>query len=148
MISYLLGFFFVKINPAVDDNQVLSVNISISFSICIFPYIQATCEAVRSFIDETLGFYLVNVTAAATLCSKTLCSSHGRCQRRDLKSRAYLHLDPSTWKVVVEKRPEGGRNYRVVGHMRAQDAVFLKTQFRCQCYQGRTGKRCTKAVQG
>uniref|UniRef100_A0A3B3ZLK3 Hyaluronidase n=1 Tax=Periophthalmus magnuspinnatus TaxID=409849 RepID=A0A3B3ZLK3_9GOBI len=51
-------------------------------------------------IDETLGPYLVNVTSAAALCSQTLCSSHGRCQRRSANSGVYLHLDPSVWKIL------------------------------------------------
>lgn len=77
-----------------------------------------------------------------------LCSSHGRCQRRDADSGAYLHLDPKAWKVTLEKGPVEGRRYKVLGQMSAQDAVFFKSAFRCQCYQGRAGKRCSKAVQG
>lgn len=111
-------------------------------------HVQNTCEAVEFFIDNTLGFYLVNVTSAASLCSKTLCSSQGRCQRRNPASRAYLHLDPKAWKVTLEKGPAGGRRYKVLGQMSAQDEVFFKSEFRCQCYHGRAGKRCSKAVRG
>ncbi|XP_072238075.1 hyaluronidase-1 [Leuresthes tenuis] len=108
---------------------------------------QATCEAVKSYIDETLGPYLVNVTSAAVLCSQTMCSSQGRCQRRNLKSRAYLHLDPAAWKVVPEKKPGGGRNYRVVGQVGAPQEQLMKSEFRCRCYTGWTGENCSKPTQ-
>ncbi|XP_054641640.1 hyaluronidase-1 isoform X2 [Dunckerocampus dactyliophorus] len=82
---------------------------------------KATCNAVKWYIDDTLGPYLVNVTAAATLCSQVMCSSRGRCVRRDPKSRVYLHLDPAWWKVVAEKKAEGGRDYTVMGHVRTRE---------------------------
>lgn len=107
---------------------------------------QASCEAVKAYIDETLGHYLVNVTSAATLCSRMVCSSQGRCQRRDPGSRAYLHLDPAAWTVVSEKRPQGGRNYRVLGKLRRREAVYMEAQFQCQCYPGWGGKRCVKPL--
>ncbi len=134
---------------------------SISFSPCLsvklckcfidgpmFLPCQAICEAVKSYIDETLGFYLVNVTSAATLCSQTLCSSRGRCQRRNPNSRAYLHLDPAAWKVVSEKKPEGKRNYRVLGQMRTREVTLMKSEFQCQCYQGWSGKSCSEPSHG
>ncbi|KAL7407370.1 hypothetical protein ABVT39_007441 [Epinephelus coioides] len=109
---------------------------------------QATCEAVKSFIDETLGPYLVNVTAAATLCSQTMCSSRGRCQRRDLNSRAYLHLDPAVWEVVSERKPEGGRNYKVLGRIKRHEVKLMKSEFQCQCYPGWSGESCSKWIHG
>ncbi|KAM8757565.1 hyaluronidase-1 [Acanthopagrus schlegelii] len=105
---------------------------------------KATCDAVKSYIDKTLGSYLVNVTAAATLCSQTLCSSQGRCQRKSLKSRAYLHLDPVVWKVVSEERPEGGRDYTVLGRMRTREVARMKSEFECRCYKGWCGESCSK----
>ncbi|XP_074527438.1 hyaluronidase-1 [Halichoeres trimaculatus] len=108
---------------------------------------KATCEAVKSYIDGTLGPYLVNVTSAAILCSQTLCSSQGRCQRKELNSEAFLHLDPAVWKVVPEKRPEGVRNYRVFGELRAHEVKLIKSEFRCVCYQGWGGKSCSKPTQ-
>ncbi|XP_029287662.1 hyaluronidase-1 isoform X3 [Cottoperca gobio] len=109
---------------------------------------QSTCDAVKSYIDETLGPYLVNVTAAATLCSQTMCSSHGRCQRRNQNSRAYLHLDPAVWKIVSEKKPEGGQNYIVLGEMRTREVTFMKSEFQCKCYPGWGGESCSKLIQG
>lgn len=110
--------------------------------------VQATCDTVKSFIDETLGHYLVNVTTAATLCSRALCSSQGRCQRRNPGSRAYLHLDPASWKVVSEKTPEGGRSYRVLGGMRTRELTLMTSEFKCQCYPGWGGESCTKPTPG
>lgn len=107
---------------------------------------QATCDAVKSYIDDTLGSYLVNVTSAAVLCSQTLCSSQGRCQRRDPTSRTYLHLDPTAWKVVSERRPEGGQNYRVLGQVRTHEVTLMKSEFQCKCYQGWGGESCSKPI--
>ncbi|XP_070815315.1 hyaluronidase-1 [Chaetodon trifascialis] len=109
---------------------------------------KATCDAVKSYIDETLGLYVVNVTSAATLCSQTLCSSRGRCQRRNPNSRAYLHLDPAMWKVVSERRPEGGQKYTVLGRMKSNEVTLLKSEFQCQCYQGWGGESCSKPIHG
>ncbi|XP_062314787.1 hyaluronidase-1 [Osmerus eperlanus] len=108
---------------------------------------QASCEAVKAYIDETLGHYLVNVTSAATLCSRTVCSSQGRCQRRDPDSGAYLHLDPAAWTVVSEKRPQGGKDYRVLGRLSRPEAVYMEAQFVCQCYPGWGGEHCAKPLQ-
>lgn len=110
---------------------------------------QATCNAVKSYLDDSLGPYLVNVTAAAALCSQTMCSSQGRCQRRDPDSRAYLHLDPAAWKVLPEKKTAGGRqNYRVLGQMRTQEVTMMKAGFWCRCYPGWSGESCSKPSQG
>lgn len=108
---------------------------------------KTTCDAIKSYIDETLGDYLVNVTSAATICSHTLCSSHGRCQRRDPNSRVYLHLNPAMWKVVSEKRPGTGKNYRVLGQMKADEVKLMKSDFQCKCYQGWGGESCSKPIQ-
>ncbi|XP_028261753.1 hyaluronidase-1 [Parambassis ranga] len=104
---------------------------------------KATCNAVKSYIDDTLGPYLVNVTAAAVLCSQSICSSQGRCQRRNLNSAAYLHLNPAAWKVLAEQKPEGGRNYRVSGQMWRHEVKLMKSQFDCKCYPGWGGRDCS-----
>ncbi|CAN9512003.1 unnamed protein product [Ophioblennius macclurei] len=108
---------------------------------------KATCEAVKSYIDDTLGWYLVNVTSAAVLCSRALCSSHGRCQRKDPSSGAYLHLHPALWKVVAERRPGGRRNYTVLGWRQAQQVKLMKSDFQCRCYPGWGGKSCSEPTQ-
>ncbi|XP_042262388.1 hyaluronidase-1 [Thunnus maccoyii] len=109
---------------------------------------QATCEVVKSYIDQTLGPYLVNVTSAAALCSQALCSSKGRCERRNPTSRTSLHLDPDVWKVVTEKKPVGGPHYRVLGQMRTNDLTHMKSQFQCKCYSGWGGESCSKPKKG
>ncbi|XP_034389489.1 hyaluronidase-1 isoform X2 [Cyclopterus lumpus] len=109
---------------------------------------QAACNTIKSYIDETMGPYLVNVTAAAILCSQTICSSHGRCQRRSPTSRVYLHLDPAEWKVVSEKQPNRRQNYRVLGQMRTRAVKFMKSEFQCRCYPGWGGESCSQPIQG
>lgn len=108
---------------------------------------QLTCDAVKSYIDERLGPYLVNVTSAATLCSQTLCSSQGRCKRKSPDSGAYLHLDASVWKIQSNKRSTGrGRNYWVQGQLRKRDKARMKAKFTCNCYPGWRGESCSKHV--
>nr|XP_046239390.1 hyaluronidase-1 [Scatophagus argus] len=109
---------------------------------------EATCKAIKSYIDNTLGPYLVNVTAAATLCSQALCSSKGRCQRKNLNSRAYLHLDPAVWKVVSEKRPGGWHKYTVLGQMKTHKMTLMKSEFQCNCYRGWAGESCSEPTEG
>ncbi|XP_029358375.1 hyaluronidase-1 [Echeneis naucrates] len=105
---------------------------------------QATCEATKAYIDEILGPYLVNVTSATTLCSRILCSSQGRCQRRTPGSTAYLHLDPAAWKVVpAKKNPDGRVHFRVLGQMKPQEVTFMKSEFQCKCLPGWSGENCS-----
>uniref|UniRef100_G3N8P7 Hyaluronidase n=1 Tax=Gasterosteus aculeatus TaxID=69293 RepID=G3N8P7_GASAC len=101
-----------------------------------------TCRAIKSYIDNTLGPYLVNVTAAAFLCSSTICSSHGRCQRRNPTSSVYLHLDPAEWKVVHEKKSDKRQSYTIFGRMRTRKVAFMKSEFQCRCFPGWSGERC------
>ncbi|KAL6111980.1 hyal1 [Pungitius sinensis] len=101
------------------------------------------CETIKSYIDNTLGRYLVNVTAAAFLCSKTICSSHGRCQRRNPTSSAYLHLDPAEWKVVQEKKSGKRQNYTVFGQMSSRKVVLMTSEFQCRCFPGWGGESCS-----
>ena len=98
---------------------------------------------IKAYIDETLGHYLVNVTSAALLCGQTMCSSKGRCQRREPSSRAYLHLDPAFWKVVSDDKPGGGRSYRVLEQPESRLAPNMESQFKCVCYPGWAGEHCS-----
>ncbi|XP_075997573.1 hyaluronidase-1 [Genypterus blacodes] len=108
---------------------------------------KATCQAVKAYIDETLGPYVVNVTAAAVLCSQVRCSFNGRCQRSNPESRAYLHLHPASWKVVPQKSPNGRQNYMVVGKMMKREVGHLNDEFQCRCYPGWIGDDCSKPQQ-
>ncbi|XP_062272049.1 hyaluronidase-1 isoform X3 [Scomber scombrus] len=105
---------------------------------------KASCDSVKSFIDQTLGPYLVNVTSAAAVCSQTMCSSKGRCERRNPTSATYLHLDPAVWTVETEKKPVGGPHYRVLGEMSTQELALLNSNFQCKCYPGWSGESCSK----
>ncbi|XP_061788300.1 hyaluronidase-1 [Nerophis lumbriciformis] len=104
---------------------------------------KATCDAVKWYVDNTLGPYVVNVTSAAILCSQAVCSSRGRCARKDPKSRVYLHLDPAWWKVVAARKAEGGPGYAVMGRVSTQEVMHMKAQFECRCYPGWAGERCS-----
>ncbi|XP_057702908.1 hyaluronidase-1 [Corythoichthys intestinalis] len=104
---------------------------------------KASCNAVKWYIDKTLGPYLVNVTSAAVLCSRAMCSAKGRCARRDPQSRAYLHLPATHWKVVAEERPQGGRRYTVLGQLKEEEVTFMRSKFECKCYSGWVGDSCS-----
>ncbi|XP_061641980.1 hyaluronidase-1 [Phyllopteryx taeniolatus] len=104
---------------------------------------KASCDAVKWYIDETLGPYLVNVTSAAVLCSQAVCSSRGRCARRDPESRTYLHLDPARWKVVPEERAPRRRHYTVLGRLSTQEVMLMRSRFECKCYPGWGGDSCS-----
>ncbi|XP_063071524.1 hyaluronidase-1 [Engraulis encrasicolus] len=114
---------------------------------------KVSCDTVRSYVDETLGRYIVNVTTATDMCSRTLCHGNGRCQRKDPMSGAYLHLDPTVWSILP--RAQHG------GKMHAQGPAFkaqrkpgvtqdnLKSQlspFKCQCHPGWMGVHCNVRI--
>ncbi|XP_036427199.1 hyaluronidase-1 [Colossoma macropomum] len=111
-----------------------------------------TCQAVKDYLDSTLGRYVVNVTEAAFMCSRTLCSSRGRCQRKDSGSGAYLHLDPAEWTIIrradLSDEASGGPPYviqrRVMSDKRERKH-FIEL-FKCQCFPGWEGEHCQKPV--
>ncbi|XP_062852766.1 hyaluronidase-1 [Trichomycterus rosablanca] len=112
---------------------------------------KSTCTTVKDYIDNILGRYMVNVTAAAALCSETLCSSHGRCVRSDPHSSAYLHLDPVMWTIIPRaKFPDLTTNTpSYVIRMKVGGTVErtnYEEQFKCQCFTGFEGDHCQKQV--
>uniref|UniRef100_A0A4X2LKE2 Hyaluronidase n=1 Tax=Vombatus ursinus TaxID=29139 RepID=A0A4X2LKE2_VOMUR len=80
----------------------------------------STCLKMRHYLLSRLGPYVLNVTTAAALCSRTQCNGHGRCRRRIPDSPTYLHLEQ-------------------------QEA--LGRDFICHCYQGWQGDRCQERNQ-
>ncbi|MGH0177188.1 UNVERIFIED_CONTAM: hypothetical protein FKN15_074516 [Acipenser sinensis] len=106
---------------------------------------QEVCQAVKEYVDGMLGRYLVNVTAAVTLCSNTVCSGRGRCQRKDSGSATYLHLDPRSWAVVSNPGPKRVQ-FSVRGRPGKWELAEMEAQFGCQCYQGWGGRHCEKRM--
>ncbi|KAL6458449.1 hypothetical protein MHYP_G00336790 [Metynnis hypsauchen] len=115
---------------------------------------KGACQAVKDYLDSTLGRYVVNVTKAAAMCSRSLCSSQGRCQRQDSGSRAYLHLDPAEWTIIrradLPNAPSRGPSYviqRKVMRDKRESNYFIE-KFKCQCFPGWEGEHCHKPVDG
>ncbi|KAM8930729.1 hyaluronidase-1-like, partial [Pelodytes ibericus] len=100
-----------------------------------------SCLAVKSYIDETLGMYVVNVTNGALLCSKALCSGNGRCVRKDSSFDAHLHLHPKSFSI--KKNPRG-QGFLVSGQSTKEDIIYMATYFQCWCYTGWRGADCSQ----
>ncbi|NIG60033.1 hyaluronidase-3 isoform X2 [Pontoporia blainvillei] len=65
-----------------------------------------SCQAIKEYVDTTLGPFILNVTSGALLCSQVLCSGHGRCARRPSHPEARLILSPTSFSI--ESMPGGG----------------------------------------
>lgn len=107
---------------------------------------QTSCQRLSSYLSSTLNPYIINVTAAAQLCSSFLCRGNGRCVRKKYNSDHYLHLNAENFKVVrVQKR------YLVLGSPTTADLKTFRQRFTCQCYRGlnctpRTYRELKKAL--
>lgn len=98
-----------------------------------------SCEAVKRYVDTTLGPFILNVTNGARLCSEALCSSHGRCVRRPSHPDALLILNPASFSIY---RPPSGGSPVMEGALSPEDLEQMATEFECHCYQGWSGARC------
>ncbi|KAE8615997.1 hypothetical protein XENTR_v10008686 [Xenopus tropicalis] len=98
-----------------------------------------SCITVKKYIDGPLGHYLVNVTAAAKMCSKVLCKKNGRCLRNNIDSPDYLHLNPNHFKI---KKHFSGKGFFATGKPGWEDIHYMEQRFMCQCYEGWTGVFC------
>lgn len=99
------------------------------------------CLAVKSYVDDTLGMYVVNVTNGALLCSQAICTGNGRCVRRDPSSEAQLHLHPSSFSI--RRNPQGG-GFLLSGQATKMDILYMATHFQCRCYPGWRGTDCSQ----
>ncbi|XP_074144881.1 hyaluronidase-1-like [Sminthopsis crassicaudata] len=98
-----------------------------------------SCQAIKDYMDTTLGPFLLNVTSSARLCSQALCSGHGRCTRRPDHPQAFLFLNPSSFSL--RHQPTSGR-LGVEGILTNEARVRMTTEFECRCYTGWNGERC------
>ncbi|KAM9495508.1 hyaluronidase-5-like [Clarias gariepinus] len=91
----------------------------------------SSCKALASYLPSTLNPYVANVTAAAKLCSQTLCQGNGRCVRQNPDSADYLYLNPNNFSI----QQHGGK-YVAVGVPSQNDLNLFVNRFTCQCYVG------------
>ncbi|XP_069721629.1 hyaluronidase-1 [Phaenicophaeus curvirostris] len=97
-----------------------------------------TCLKLKDYVEGPLGHYIVNVTASADLCSRSLCSGRGRCVRQDNK-QGFLHLDPFRFTIDLQ----AGKPWLVAQSLEPlDDASRLAEEFTCQCYGTWQGPRC------
>ncbi|KAG5845929.1 hypothetical protein ANANG_G00144390 [Anguilla anguilla] len=93
---------------------------------------KTSCEALSNYLTSTLNPYIANVTAAAKLCSRSLCQGNGRCVRKNYDSSDYLHLNPRTFTIIRYKM-----SYVAIGRLTVSDLSVFGKKFTCQCYAGR-----------
>ncbi|KAG7521891.1 hyaluronidase PH-20-like [Solea senegalensis] len=92
---------------------------------------KAACHSLSEYLTSTFNPYIVNVTAAAMLCSEVLCQGKGRCVRKNYNSTHYLHLNPTYFKILHTER-----KYVAIGLPSATDLETWAENFTCQCYAG------------
>ncbi|XP_062854822.1 hyaluronidase-3 [Trichomycterus rosablanca] len=80
------------------------------------------CVLLRDYISSVLGVYVDALHQKVTRCSKSMCSGHGRCTRRDPHSSHMIPL------LEHGSEPDHG----------------LMSNFTCMCYEAWSGKRCEK----
>lgn len=104
---------------------------------------QESCQAIKQYIDTTLGPFVLNVTSGALLCSQALCSSHGRCARRPSHPEALLILNPASFSIQFTL---GSKPLTLKGTLSLEDQAQMATKFRCRCYHGWRGASCEQPV--
>lgn len=100
---------------------------------------QESCQAIKEYVDSTLGPFILNVTSGARLCSQALCSGHGRCARRLSHPDALFTLNPASFSI--EPTPGGGP-LTLRGALSLKDRVQMAVEFKCRCYPGWRGTWC------
>ncbi|XP_073418648.1 hyaluronidase-2 isoform X1 [Dendrobates tinctorius] len=102
-----------------------------------------SCLAVKSYLEQSFGEYIVNVTTAAELCSHFLCSGSGRCVRQDNDTSGFLHLSAASFRIVQDwSSSNASAPVRAEGRLSEDDKRYLSAHFRCQCYVDWYGDSC------
>ncbi|XP_011278830.1 hyaluronidase PH-20 [Felis catus] len=89
-----------------------------------------SCTELDSYMKNTLNPYLINVTLAAKMCNQVLCQERGVCARKNWNSSDYLHLNPVSFTIQLEK----SGNYTVHGKPTLEDLQEFSNKFYCLCY--------------
>ncbi|XP_032145819.1 hyaluronidase-1 isoform X5 [Sapajus apella] len=98
-----------------------------------------SCQAIKEYVDTTLGPFILNVTNGALLCSHALCSGHGRCVRRPGHPKALLILNPASFSIQLKP---GGGPLSLQGALSLEDRAQMAVEFKCRCYPGWQGAWC------
>ncbi|XP_042522052.1 hyaluronidase-1 isoform X1 [Dipodomys spectabilis] len=98
-----------------------------------------SCQAIKEYMDTTLGPFVLNVTSGALLCSQALCTGHGRCARHQSHPQAQLFLNPASFSIQLT---HGGRPLTLKGTLSLEDRAQMAMKFKCRCYQGWRGASC------
>ncbi|KAF7665691.1 hypothetical protein LDENG_00135090 [Lucifuga dentata] len=98
---------------------------------------KTSCSELDAYLRGPLGKYLLNVSTAAELCSRTLCGSHGRCLRKNPDSDVYLHLNPLSHTIISQRG-----KLTVSGELDEAEKMSFQKDFQCQCYSGCQGDSC------
>ncbi|XP_006873634.1 PREDICTED: hyaluronidase-1 [Chrysochloris asiatica] len=99
-----------------------------------------SCQAIKEYVDTTLGPFILNVTSGAFLCSHALCSGHGRCVRRASHPDALLFLNPASF--FIQPKPSSGGPLTLRGALSLEDKAQMAKEFECRCYHGWQGTWC------
>lgn len=81
------------------------------------------CTAVKNYLDGTLGPYVQRVLNFTQQCSRDVCNSHGRCEKK------YIETD-------VDKIDQD------VNKDHVYDADQAAADYKCRCYEGWSGESC------
>ncbi|XP_032766439.1 hyaluronidase-1 isoform X1 [Rattus rattus] len=100
-----------------------------------------SCQAIKAYMDSTLGPFILNVTSAALLCSEALCSGRGRCVRHPSYPEALLTLNPASFSI---EPTHDGRPLSLKGTLSLKDRAQMAMKFKCRCYRGWSGEWCKK----
>ncbi|XP_016068795.1 PREDICTED: hyaluronidase PH-20 [Miniopterus natalensis] len=97
------------------------------------------CTNLQSYMNSTLGPYIINVTLASKICSQVFCQDKGLCTRKEWNSSTYLHLNPVNFAIEIG---ENGK-FKVKGKPSVEDLKHFAKEFHCSCY---ANSNCEKEV--